>query len=383
MKESTIVCPLLGQKECTYRDEIQSKPGQIFIGYPFKKEDLWQNLKRLESNLKRRKPQIKINFIRAKEPRGEGLIQLCKICQQMQCSDLCLFDLRNENLNVAIEFGVAFGKGLQSILLFKKNDHKSNTIPTDLSGIVSVEFRHYSTLLKELKKIFEDKFGNLPSPSPVSTDLRKQRIMNFSTMKKVSTEFEGSVFDESIWKISSGNPTMIRQNDGLWIEWQGATAYGGSGSLTLHSQLPDSFEFSVQLMGSKFGRGWDPGVYLYAGAGIDLVMGVNLMPPVPPWGIKEPFVLVRTPHVSIETGRLNFNIFDRIQLDPGKIISCKVRVDQRIAKVELGNNLPVEVPLPSKPTQLVVGAFRWTRDIPEKQGDNAQYLIKKFYFRAL
>ena len=176
---------------------------------------------------------------------------------------------------------------------------------------------------------------------------------------------------------------MIRQDDGLWVEWDGAVGYTTSGNLTLRNPLPEAFEVEAVLTGHAFGIGWDPGVYLYAGDGVDMVLGANLMPAVPPWGIPNPIGVIRTPRLAGEVGRLSFNHFLTVPVAPDKPVRIILTVRSGIAEAAIGDREARELPLPSRPTQLVLGAFRWSAEKAHVMGQSARYCISAFSYREL
>ena len=156
-----------------------------------------------------------------------------------------------------------------------------------------------------------------------------------------------------------------------------------SGYLTLKHPLPAHFEVTAALHFTDLGIGWDPGLYLYAGTGTDMVAGVSLMPAVLAWGISHPIVVARTPKVPAVTGNLNFNMFSVAEARPGTDILVKLAVCDRLAEVTIAGLGPISFPLPARPSDLVVGAFRWTAEPAQQYGAPTRCCVRRFSFRGL
>lgn len=373
-------CPILGYAACPHA--VAVVPGRVFVAHPYRNRGLRGCLVKVRSSLSRRKQPTRIDFYYADRDLKTQQ-QLCKICQQIRSSEACLFDFRGRNANVAIEFGLAVGKGINGIVVFSKRDR--NTLPSDLAGLGRIEFTGYPDLVSQLKEKLPQFLGEMRKRIAVASSPAATRRAAKPAVKpsRLRTDFPGRSVDLASWRQEQGKPPMIRQDDGLWVEWDGAVGYTTSGNLTLRNPLPEAFEVEAVLTGHAFGIGWDPGVYLYAGDGVDMVLGANLMPAVPPWGIPNPIGVIRTPRLAGEVGRLNFNHFLTVPVAPDKPVRIILTVRSGIAEAAIGDREARELPLPSRPTQLVLGAFRWSAEKAHVMGQSARYCISVFSYREL
>jgi hypothetical protein len=368
---TTQECPLYHGYPCPYGIEVV--PGRVFVAYPFKSKKVREILTRVKERLADPRYSLSVDFVYADNRIALNAHVLCKICQDIRSSRFCVCDLRGPeyNVNVALESGLALGKGVPIVLIFRKQDR--NKLPADLAGLDSFEYtrdkRLEDDLVEKLSSHLAQSVQTAPaSPSPAQCG------------PAFATAFEGKHIDETVWEVGSGEPLMVKQDDGLWVAWETGEYHSGSGNLTLKHPLPSAFCVDTVFRFSQLGIGWDPGIYLYAGPGTDMVLGLNLMPPVPAWNIATTVAVARTPKIPSVVGRLNFNIFDIQPVHPNADISVRLRVENRVARVRIGNSDEVDLPLPSVPRQLTVGAFRWHADPPQQEGTQTRCCIRRLSF---
>jgi hypothetical protein len=272
---------------------------------------------------------------------------------------------------------------VSGIVIIHKRDRAK--LPSDLAGLGRVEFTGYPDLVSQLT----DKLPHFLGDTRMRIAVASSRAPLPTTAEPapepagLRTDFAGRHVDLASWRLDVGVPQMARQDCGLWVEWDGSVTYSRSGNLALKRPLPDAFEVEAVLTGHVFGIGWDPGVYLYAGDGADMVLGANLMPPVAAWGIAEPICVVRTPRVSGQVGRLNFNHFLTAPAAAGAAVRVRLRVRGSIAEATISGKTTEELPLPGKPTQLVVGAYRWSAQPGRAMRQSARYCVNSFSCREL
>ncbi len=243
-------CPLYQGSDCPFNIEIV--PAHVFVAYPFRRHQLRKTLAAVADTLNGRVPPVAVDFVYADNRLVLNAQMLCKICQNIQSSRLCLCDLRGPdlNINVAIECGLALGKGTPVIPVFRKKDRP--TLPADLAGLDSLEFRSYLQLTQELLQKLPEHLVDVPPHV-------EQRAAPVEQTPALETAFAGTQFDESNWCVETGDVTMIRQDDGLWIEWGNKDVHSRSGYLTLKHPLPAHFEVTADLHFTDLGIGWDPG----------------------------------------------------------------------------------------------------------------------------
>ena len=149
------------------------------------------------------------------------------------------------------------------------------------------------------------------------------------------------------------------------------------------ARLTHPFRAAARLRYTALGTGWDPGIYLYSGSGMDRVMGVSLMPAVANWGFPIPRVLVRTPKVPSQTERWDFNEFQQSDAPPGTEVAAQFEVTGRVARAKIGDLEWVDVPLPDTAGERVVGGFRWAKLAPEQTGRETSACVVDFAFEKL
>ncbi len=135
-------CFKIGVEQCPKRPILNIR--QVFIAMPFCKEfeDVYQFgiVETLNS--------LGYKYIRADKELSSHDI-MCKICQQMQSSNLIIADISDHNPNVMLEMGMAFGLG-KSVIVIKD---KKTAIISDISGLEYIEYEHLMICRKDY---FED-----------------------------------------------------------------------------------------------------------------------------------------------------------------------------------------------------------------------------------
>lgn len=64
----------------------------------------------------------------------------CDICRQIKQSDIAIFDLSTNNLNVVFELGIAIGTGAYVFMLRSAHSHRQPRNLSDLNGILEYRF---------------------------------------------------------------------------------------------------------------------------------------------------------------------------------------------------------------------------------------------------
>lgn len=81
-----------------------------------------------------------------------------KIATMMTAAAFSLFDITSWNPNVALELGLAYGRGLDYYILFDPT-HGDPDVLSDVKGIDRIEYRSYTELKKHVSKLIRDQFG--------------------------------------------------------------------------------------------------------------------------------------------------------------------------------------------------------------------------------
>jgi hypothetical protein len=64
----------------------------------------------------------------------------CDICRQIKSSDIALFDISSDNLNVIYELGLAVGAGAYVFILRSRHQRRRIGALSDLNGILEYRF---------------------------------------------------------------------------------------------------------------------------------------------------------------------------------------------------------------------------------------------------
>ncbi|WP_414470395.1 TIR domain-containing protein [Methanobacterium sp. ACI-7] len=87
----------------------------------------------------------------------------CKVCEQMQSSYICVIDITEQNHNVLIELGMAYGFQKPTILIFEESQKEKIKIPTDVQGIEYIDYKDYDDLKERLKSSLKTILKGKPS----------------------------------------------------------------------------------------------------------------------------------------------------------------------------------------------------------------------------
>lgn len=123
------------------------KRNQVFVGMPFSTDfyDAYEfGIKiALENNLNKTVYRADNNI--------ETKDIMCKICYEMQSSEVLIFDISGSNPNVMFELGLSYGLGKETILL----KDTTTKIISDLSNVEYIEYRHAKDIQDKLYKYFQ------------------------------------------------------------------------------------------------------------------------------------------------------------------------------------------------------------------------------------
>lgn len=143
-----IYCPLIGS-ECT--KYIEPQENMYFVAHAFSKEKIDDLRSAIEGSLEEfhLKP-----YYADQEIRSQHI--LCKICEKIRSSRFGIFEISDQNPNVTLELGMAYGSGKNALLIAKKGSE----IPADLDGMDRLEYESLKDLTEKLRtktKEFIDK----------------------------------------------------------------------------------------------------------------------------------------------------------------------------------------------------------------------------------
>jgi hypothetical protein len=98
-----------------------------------------------------------------------------KIAVMISAADFSLFDITYWNPNVALELGIAYGRGLDYYILFDPTKEATDVL-ADLRGIDRIEYRTYAQLRDELANLMRDQFGapEQEQPSAPGSDVMER-----------------------------------------------------------------------------------------------------------------------------------------------------------------------------------------------------------------
>ena len=146
-----IYCPLIGS-ECT--KYIEPQENMYFVAHAFSKEKIDDLRSAIEASLEEfhLKP-----YYADQEIRSQHI--LCKICEKIRSSRFGIFEISDQNPNVTLELGMAYGSGKNALLIAKKG----SKIPADLDGMDRLEYESFKDLTEKLRtktKAFYIRHGN-------------------------------------------------------------------------------------------------------------------------------------------------------------------------------------------------------------------------------
>jgi hemerythrin len=122
------------------------KKNQVFVGMPFndKYEDAFTYA------IKEVFERNGFSIYRA-DYSTDTIDIMCKICAELQSSNILIFNISDSNPNVMLEVGLSYGLG-KKILLIKDKETKPIS---DISGIEYIEYTHAGNLQQKLLKFIE------------------------------------------------------------------------------------------------------------------------------------------------------------------------------------------------------------------------------------
>ena len=138
-KPKIIHCPLTGSKCEKY---IETQPNMYFVAHAFTKENKDDLRGAIEKALK---DFYLEPYYADQEIRSQHI--LCKICEKIRCSKFGIFDISDENSNVTLELGMAWGFGNKALLITKSG----SKIPADLEGLDRLEYASFIDLTEKLR----------------------------------------------------------------------------------------------------------------------------------------------------------------------------------------------------------------------------------------
>jgi hypothetical protein len=96
-----------------------------------------------------------------------------KVSTMMNEAAFSLFDITFWNPNVAVELGIAYGRGLDFFILFDPTKEEREVL-SDLRGIDRIEYRSYKELKTHLSKLMIGQFGSPPERKPQADSMMAQ-----------------------------------------------------------------------------------------------------------------------------------------------------------------------------------------------------------------
>ena len=162
-----IYCPLIGS-ECT--KYIEPQENMYFVAHTFSKEKIDDLRSAIEGSLEEfhLKPYYADQEIRSRHI-------LCKICEKIRSSRFGIFEISDQNPNVTLELGMAYGSGKNALLIAKKGSE----IPADLDGMDRLEYETLKDLTEKLRtktKEFYIQHGN--TTRELTHEESQRRYMN-------------------------------------------------------------------------------------------------------------------------------------------------------------------------------------------------------------
>lgn len=105
---------------------------------------------------------------------------LDKITTMMGAAAFSLFDITTWNPNVALELGIAIGRGLDYYILFNPTVEASD-VPADLGGIDRIQYEDYTALKIGVAKLMRQQFGS-PEPEVEETKAGAEIVERMETL---------------------------------------------------------------------------------------------------------------------------------------------------------------------------------------------------------
>lgn len=144
-----------------------------FIAIPFK-EEMVTTTKTITKVLRK----YGIKYYLAKEDVTAGQDILCKICQNIFCSDFGVIEATYTNPNVMIEFGMLLGQRKPVFILLDESRMESSRIPADIVGLERIQYKNQEALLKK----FENGVRNFAQ----RLDIEEKQLQSLMELAKIS-----------------------------------------------------------------------------------------------------------------------------------------------------------------------------------------------------
>ncbi len=125
-----------------------------------------------------------------------GVHLLEKITDMMCAADLCIFDLTAHNVNVAVEYGLARGLGLNPLILYNDSEELRPTdyvhdIFSDLRGLDSLRYRSVDELSRTLRLYLPGALADRESRANRAAQEIEERNLATRPHLRVSAEMTG------------------------------------------------------------------------------------------------------------------------------------------------------------------------------------------------
>jgi hypothetical protein len=165
---------------------------KVFVAYPyrFSKKDYRGALRKVGRD-------YGVEFTYA-DQKITNIHILEKIVGMIDEAEFSIFDVTTWNANVALELGVAMGKGLDYYILFNPTI-KEGDVPADVGGIDRLEYEDFAGLTSEVSRLMRQQFG-----APIKERDRE-------------TKERGAEVTSHLEAISVEIPAVVRRDPGLAI----------------------------------------------------------------------------------------------------------------------------------------------------------------------
>jgi hypothetical protein len=178
--------------ETTYVLQSRKSENTVFVAFPyeFSKADYRESFASIGE-------EFGVTFLFADEKITNKQI-LDKIRGMIEEATFSIFDITTWNPNVALELGIAVGLDEDYYILFNPEHGSQSDVPSDLGGIDRLQYKDFSSLKDELRRLMEQQFGR-----PDDED-----------SEKGST---GESFNEYTDQLRSKIPEIVSANPGIQI----------------------------------------------------------------------------------------------------------------------------------------------------------------------
>ncbi len=159
-------CFLTGGEGCARNvEDVNRDPFTVFLGYQFKSNHYRSAILRdmvinatKEASGDLRAQNVSLRYDPVDQRKGDHIS--CEICEKIQKSIICIFEVSDQNPNVMMELGMALGVGRKVLLLRHQNGKE---IPSDLKGLNRIEYsdnndlrNRGATLAAEIERFVEE-----------------------------------------------------------------------------------------------------------------------------------------------------------------------------------------------------------------------------------